>query len=218
MDRTIITIPRVLMLATSCNWDIDWGGQSAGEDTGRSEQVVFNALPRWLGSPQIMLPQKTVAAWRALRWQVEGRKNAWSVPMIDPASYEVQTGTWESDWQAYQAGQYVEPRPVALCVSAVAAGATSITVNELALPEPVRAGSILSHNNWPFAVTARTGVGAAVVLSVKRLARAIPNGAEIDLYARGLFLSADGMMGNPGYGLPRRTAVDLSFYEWLGRA
>ena len=190
MTRPIIDIPRVLMRAVSCDWDVQWGGQSAGGDTGGGDQTVINRFPRFVGAPSVVLPPEMVGLFRALRAQAEGRVGAWRVPMVDPVSAQM-PGNWRSDLAALQAGTYVEPRPKVICVGAVAAGASSLVVNEVAAPFPVRVGAFLSYADWPMIVTGRSGSGAAVTLTIKMLRVAIPAGAEIDLCARGLFVAAD---------------------------
>lgn len=217
MIRAQITVPRVLMRAAVCNWDIDWRGQPPAQDVGGGEQIVYNAFPRFIGSPQIILPRQMIGAWRALRAQAQGRVNAWVVPMIDPVSYAVGRGSWQSDWEAYLAGQYVEPRPKVVATAAASAGATTITVDETGAQEPVRIGAYLSYDDWPFIVTARSGSGAAVTLTVAMLRTAIPDEAEIDLYARGVFVSVDDAAGGAQYALNGPMAVQPSFVEWVTR-
>ena len=217
MIRNTIIVPRVLMMATSCDWDIDWGGQSAGEDTARGDTVVYNRFPRFVGSPKMTLPRDVIGHWRALRWQMQGRVHAWSIPMLDEVSYAWSRSTWQADWQAYVADQYIEPRPQVSIVGAFPAGSSSIVVDETAADEPLRIGAIYSVADWPFVVTGRSGSGAAVTLQVQRLAQAVSDGDLVDLYARGLFVSTSDTMGNPAYTRARQTAVDLSFVEWITR-
>lgn len=215
--RSIIDVPRVFMQVARVDWDIDWRGQSAGSDLGGGDQLVVNAFPRFVGAPAFSLSRPMLGHWRALRARAQGRVNAWRLRLIDPVSYDLASGSAEADWQAYLFGQYVEPRPRVPVVSAVSAGASSIVVDETALIEPVRVGAYLSYADWPFVVTGRSGSGAAVTLSVQMLRTAIPAGALVDLCARGVFLSDDGVAGNPVYGRDMRTAFEMSFTEWITR-
>ncbi|MBT9387017.1 hypothetical protein KM176_24465 [Pseudooceanicola sp. CBS1P-1] len=217
MSRAIIDLPRFLLRASLVDWDIDWRGQSAGGDTAGGEQVVYNAFPRWVGSPRIILPGPMIGVWRAIRAQAEGRVNAYRVPMVDPVSLRPQARDWRADLQAWQRGIYRPHRPVVTCTTAVAAGATTITVNEALAGQPVRVGAFLSYDDWPFVVTGRAGAGAAVTLSVKMLRTAIPAGAAIDLAASGVFLGTSDTMGNPAYDTSGVASVDLDFREWIGR-
>ena len=218
MSRSIIDVPRFLLHASTIDWDIDWRGQSAGSDTAGGEQIVYNAFPRWIGSPTIMLHRSMLGIWRAIRVQAQGRVNCYRMPMVDPVSVRLSGRTWQSDLRAYQQGLYQAPSPTVTCVAAAAAGASTITINETAAREPVRVGAYLSYNDWPFIVTGRSGSGASVTLSVSMLRTAITAGAAISTAATGLFLGASDAMGNPSYD-PRDawTSVDLNLIEWLNR-
>lgn len=217
MNRTIIDIPRVFMRPSAYNWRIDWRGQSAGADTAGGEQIVYNRFPRWVGAPQMVLPARMIGHWRALMARGEGRCNAYRVRMVDPALLRVGGGSAREEWEAYVAGVYDEPRPKVLAVGASVAGDVSIVVDERAAPEPVMVGAFLSHNDWPFLVTGRSGSGAEVTLQVKMLRAAIPDGAQIDLYARGLFVAADDATGDPAYGVDRVARPEFSLIEWITR-
>lgn len=215
--RQIIDVPRVFMQVSKVDWDIDWGGQSAGGDLGGGDQVVVNAFPRFVGAPSFRFSRAALGHWRALRGTVQGRVNSWRLRLIDPVSYEVASPSLNADWAAFLAGTYVEPRPRVAAVGATLAGATAIVVDETAVADPVRVGAYLSYLDWPFLVTGRSGSGAAVTLQVQMLRVAIPDGALIDLYARGVFLSSDAMAGNPAYGRNMRTSFDMAFSEWITR-
>lgn len=83
-----ISIPLDLMTATNCDWDIEWRGRSSGDTNSGSRQIVYNAMPRWIGSPQMALEGKQIAEWRAIRARAQGRQNVYRVPMIDPLSFD----------------------------------------------------------------------------------------------------------------------------------
>jgi hypothetical protein len=216
MDRAIIDIPRVMLLATTCDWDIDWRGQSAGSGSN-SEQIVYNRQPRFIGSPTITLLPEMIPHWRALRARVQGRVGVWRVPMIDPLGFEQSRGAWVADWAAYLSGYYVEDRPQILCAEAADAGATTLLVDERMASAPVGIGAYLSHDDWPFVVTDRVQEGVYARLSVQMLRRPIALGAAIDLEARGVFIGSSDTMGLPEYGLGRTSGPKLDFVEWITR-
>ena len=218
MERIIIDLPEFLVRAAGYNWDIEWRGQSAGEDTGGGNQIVVNRFPRWFGRPQLILRRAAIPAFRAIRARTRGRQNAWRVPMIDPATTPWRRdGDWASDWEAWNAGQLVEDRPQITAALAASAGATQIVVDETAAPAPVTVGAVLSYADWPFIVTGRFGTGAAVTLEVEMLRVAVPLGGVIDLIPRGLFLADAEGMGNPAYDRGALARIDLSFVEWITR-
>lgn len=218
MTRDIIDIPLPFMRALTVDWRPDWRGQPPATGTDGSDQMVYNAFPRWVGAPQLVLPPEMVGAWRALVLRGQGRVNAYRVRMVDPAVSPVWSGAgWRSIWAAYQSGLYVEPRPQVPCTAAVAAGATSIVVDESALARPIAVGGMLSYQDWPFAVTGRSGSGAAVTLQVTMLRVAIPEEAQIDVIARGVFLAAGDAMGLPSYEQDRVARPQLELAEWITR-
>lgn len=219
MIRNIIDVPLLFMRALDVNWRPDWRGQPPWQGVDGSEQVVLNRFPRWIGSPSLLLPPEMVGAWRAIVLQAEGRVNAYRIRMVDPLLQpDIRGGDWWSNWQAYQAGLYSEPRPQILCPDGAAVGATSIVIDERGAPEPVRVGAYLSHADWPFAVTGRSGSGAEVTLTVKLLRKAIPEGAAIDLLARGVFLGTSDAMGFPAYDLVGVAQPQLDLIEWINRS
>lgn len=215
--RSIIDVPRVFLRASAVDWAIDWRGQSAGEDTGGGDQVVVSGFPRFVGNLPLVLPRAMVGHYRALILRMQGRVNALRVPMIDPVSFQAGGAPWQAHWRAYLSGQYVEPRPKVLTVAASSAGAPSVTVDERPLARQIPVGAFLSYNDWPFAVVARSGPVEARVLTVQRLAVAIPSGAEIDLAARGVFLLPSGLSAQPGYGVTGPSQPELSLTEWITR-
>ncbi|GGE26588.1 hypothetical protein SAMN05421774_11256 [Gemmobacter megaterium] len=218
MIRDIIDIPLPFLRALTVDWRPDWRGQPPATGTDGSDQVVYNAFPRWVGAPQLVLPPEMVGAWRALVLRGQGRVNAYRVRMVDPVVSPVWSGAgWREVWSAWQSGLYVEPRPQMPCAAPAAAGATSIVVDESALSRPITVGSFLSYQDWPFAVTGRSGSGAATTLQVELLRVAIPAGAQIDVIARGVFLASGDAMGLPAYGLDRVARPQLDLVEWITR-
>lgn len=218
MIRDIIDIPLPFLRALTVDWRPDWRGQPPATGTDGSDQVVYNAFPRWVGAPQLVLPPEMIGDWRALVLRGQGRVNAYRVRMIDPVVSPVWSGAgWRAIWSAYQSGLYVEPRPQMPCAAPAAAGATSIVVDESALARPVTVGSFLSYQDWPFAVIGRSGSGTVTTLQVELLRVAIPAGAQIDVIARGIFLASGDAMGLPAYGLDRVARPQLDLVEWITR-
>ena len=215
--RDVNDLPSIFLRLSRVDWDIDPGGRSAGQDAGGGDQVVLTGFPRFIAQPELVLPEAMIGHFRAIRAKLRGRQNALRVAMIDPVGIGLERGAFESDWRAYRAGQWVEPRPQIPAVSAVLAGASSIVVDERGARAPVRVGAYLSYEDWPFLVVGRSGSGAAVTLEVEMLRRAIPAGAQIDLLARGIFLSGDLAGSNPAYGLDRVAAPRLALREWITR-
>lgn len=217
MIRSIIDVPLPLVRLSSIDWRVDWRGQPAATGTDASEQVVLNRFPRFVGAPPMVLPPDMIGEWRALVARAQGRVNAWRIPMLDPVVMPVRCSDWQTDWSAWRAGLYVEPRPVVSCASGAAAGATSITVDERLADRPIQVGQFLSHDDWPFVVTGRSGRGATAVLQVQMLRKPIPSGADIDLIARGIFVGTTDAMGWPVYGLDRVARPSLDLQEWITR-
>lgn len=218
MIRDIIDVPLIFARQLGVDWRPDWRGQPPAEGTDGSAQVVYNRLPRFVGAPTLVLPPEMIGDWRALILRGAGRVNAYRMRMIDPAVYEVgRMDDWRRDWRAWRAGLWQETRPQVVCPEGAAAGATSIVVDERLAPSPIPIGCYLSHGDWPFAVVGRTGSGAATTLEVRLLRRAIPEGAQIDLIARGVFVAGSDAMGFPDYGLDRTARPQLELTEWITR-
>lgn len=217
MNTQIIDLPRIFMRAMQYDWDIDWSGQSAGPGLDASDQLVLNRFPRFVGNPTLVLPRPMIGHFRAIRAQAHGRANAWRLRMVDPVSNQLGGANWRDQWAAYLAGDYIEARPQIVTTASAAAGDTEIGVDETSALRPVPVGAYLSYDDWPFIVTGRSGSGSAVTLQVEMLRTAIPSGGSIDLSARGLFKTTDGMAGNPIYGAPRSASAELSFVEWITR-
>jgi hypothetical protein len=222
--RSIVNVPRELVKVTTTDWDVDWGISPASEATSGVEQTVISALPRWIGSPEIVLNgPREVMAWRAIRDRAQGTVSVYRFPLLDmirsplDAMESPRTG-WETalTFQDASAIPSLEQRPAVVAAEAISAGATSILVSEAAAPCPVPVGWILSHNDWPFRVTWREQVGPNVRLGVNMMRKAIPNGASIDMIATGLFLSADPRAGNPELA-GQYARVRLSLREYITR-
>jgi hypothetical protein len=218
MARQIIDLPRIFVRAVEYDWDIDWAGQSAPRGLNGNDQAVINAFPRFMGNPSLVLPFDMIGHFRAIRARVRGVQNAWRVPMVDPVSNRSGGADWRSQWAAYRAGAYVEPRPMVTCTAAAAAGATTLQIDETAIRRPIAVGAYLSYADWPFIVTGRSGSGAAVTLTVEMLRTAIPLNGQIDVNARGIFIQTDGAAGNPRYSARTAAVAEMSLVEWITRS
>lgn len=201
------------------DWDIDWGNRGGDRGLDGSDQIVSAALPRFVGNLSLVLPQPMIGHFRAIRAQVKGRTNALRLRLVDPVSWQSGGGDrWTETWASYIAGTYVDPRPKVVTTAAAAAGATTLSIDESAASEPVRVGAFLSYDDWPFMVVGRSGSGASVTLTVTMLRTAIPNAADVDLNARGLFLLNDPQAGNAVYGNERVGEVTMPVAEWITRS
>jgi len=217
MIRNIIDVPLPMMRVTQLLWDIDWGTQSTGQDTGGGDQIVFNRFPRFVGQMALRFDRDGIGQWRALRARVQGRRHALRIRMVDPATMQAVGVPLDGGWQAWLSGVYEEPRPTIRCRTAVAAGATQIEVDETAAAAPVAVGSHLSFKDWPFLVTGRSGSGATTVLQVELLRTAIALDDQIDLIPRGLFVPVDPALGGASYDYRLRSAPEWQLSEWLTR-
>lgn len=203
---------------TAVQWDIDWGGQSAGTDTGGGDQLVVSSFPRFTAELGLRFEREAMGHWRALRARLQGRQNALRVRMIDPVTMVDLHASIHTDLTAWLAGIYTEPRPQVPSVFNATAGATTLTIDETSAAAPVQVGAHLSYQDWPFIVLGRSGQGASTVLEVAMLRRAIPAGGLIDLIPRGVFLMSDPTQSAVGYARQQRMASSLTLTEWITRA
>jgi len=226
MRRPIITVPPGFLRKLSVEWDIDWRGQSLGDNSGGNTQSVFNRFPRWVGSPEVLIGRAEIGRWRAIRAAAQGRAGIYRVSMCDPAIFrDADTGAsvpvfgipFSEDNQPFSTGQGFAYEPVCVAASAAAAGATQIRVGDADAPPVV--GQIMSHNLWPFAVTSVTELaGGEYEIGVQMpLREAIPAGADIKLRGEGLFEAVEDSMGRHKYGPGYASRVPLSFREVLNR-
>lgn len=211
----ILTNTDALIRALVCNWDIDWRGQTSAS-AGGVDQIVYNAFPRWIGTPKIDLRNVQIAAYRAVRAHGQGRAGVWRVPLVDEDGRGPRPGgtTWGGG-VTWDGGVSWAVEPTVVCAVAAAAGASEIVVTEGG--ETVTVGQFISHDDWPYVVTWRSEESDGVHLGVEMpLRRPIPQGAEIHLRARGLFRLASDMSGNPAYDRRFVAQPELQFIEWLG--
>lgn len=225
MHRAVINVPRGLFRAFEIDWDIDWRGQSVGQDNNGVTKTVYNAFPRWVGSPSIVLGSAFVAQWRAIRASSQGVVGVYRLPMVDPvadarlgASDAIRlNGVPFSAGQRFSTGKGFEYVPFIVNAALAKAGDVHLS---LVLSDdgnlPV-VGQFISHNDFPYLVTWVTpgGSGEFEVGIQMPLRRDIPSGAEIQLAAYGLFEAADEGMGNPAYGNDLVSRPRLAFREYL---
>lgn len=219
MQRHIITIPPGFLRLLRVDWDIDWRGQSSGDRTDGSTQVVYNRFPRWVGRPEIFLQGAQVARWRAIRGAAQGRVGVYRIRMCDPVGFtDASLGDQipYSNGLPHSTGAGFEYAPICTASLAAAAGATELRVAAGVAPN---VGQIMSHDDWPFLVTSVETVSAGVYdLGVQMpLRAAIAAGDPINMQGTGLFEATDDTMGNPSYAAARVATVGLSFQEVLVR-
>ena len=223
MERPIITIPRGFLKHLNMSWDIDWRGQSAGEQTGGGTQVVYNAFPRWIGSPEIALYREEIREWRAIRAQARGRTGIYVVEMCDPVGFAQANpypdGIPFSNGQPFSTGYGWQYEPMFYGVGFNKIGAETIRVNVAGMGIAPVAGQIMSHDDWPFVVTTVAEVSTGIYdLGIEMPLRApIRSGDPILLKPRGRFEVLEDTTGNPAYGASRYSQVQLEFREVLTR-
>lgn len=215
--RSIIDMPLPLQRLTAVQWDIDWGGQSAGADAGGGDQLVISAFPRFVAELGLRFERDALGHWRALRARLQGRQNALRVRMIDPVTMAGLHPAIHTDLTAWLSGMYDEPRPQVPCRIAALAGAVTLAIDETFAAAPVPVGAHLSYQDWPFLVLGRSGAGASTVLEVSMLRRAIPVNGQIDLIPRGVFTMSDPTQAAVGYGRQQRMTASLTLTEWITR-
>ncbi len=215
--REIIDLPRLFVRASVVPWRINWQNTSAGQDATAGSQIVATGFPAYSGDLSLVLPRDMILPFRAIMTRLRGRQNVLRIPMIDPLSGHSAAADWESVFTAWRNGQYVEPRPQVRVVTAAAAGATTLLVDESSARVPCIIGAILSYEDWPFTVVGRSGSGDAVTLQVERLAVAIPANGMVDQLARGLFQVSEDMEGQPDYDINKVARPSFSVREWITR-
>jgi len=218
MERIVVTLPPSLIRQTAFNWSIDWREQDAGRGTGGYPNVVIGKLPRWVGMPALLATHADIARMRAHFLAGRGRLAVYRLPMLDPVANGALTpvgSTW-SDGATFGDGTSWSSPPVVPCPAGAAAGAVEIVVDETDAPAPIKVGQILSHADFPFAVSWRMDEGDGLVrLGVEMpLRRAIPAGDPVSLIAFGLFELA-GEAPRWGYDLSRVSRETIALQEWL---
>jgi len=218
MERPIVNLPTALCRLTGVDWFPNWREQSAGTGTGGRRNIVLGALPRWEGAVPVVLPPSLIGQWRAMLLTLRGQTGILRVRMFDRAVSLATEGApvGFDDGAFFDDGAGFDSFPVALALRDAPAGASVIDIDETGVAVPVAVGQILSHGDWPFAVTSRQPLGGGIVrLGVAMpLRAAIPAGDPVDLIGAGLFELAE-TGGVPAYGLDRVTRPALRLSEWL---
>lgn len=224
MQRDIITIPHGLIKPTSLDWDIDWRGQSAGDSTAGVTQVIYNAFPRWVGSPTILLTRAAIPQWRAIRLSLQGRRNVLRVRMCDIAFGRAQAGLTKEELASglsfssgvkFSTGKGVFADPFCVATADAAAGDTQITVDCSSHGVAPVPGQIMSADDWPFAVTAVTSEGGDVyTLDVTMpLRAAVAAGDLVMMTGYGRFELTDESSGRAAYDYTRVATTTISLIE-----
>lgn len=227
MQRQIITPPRDLWRQFSVDWDIDWRGQEVGQTTGGVSKIVQNALPRWIGSPSLVLYHEMVGRWRAMRATAQGRVGVFRLPLVDTAVFSlndvasgqqaIDNGLAFDNGKMFLGGKGWRYDPFVLMVDAAAAGADVIRVDAAAVGLAPRVGQIMSQNDYPFLVAWVSQVDDDIYdLGIQMpLRAAISTGARVKMQGEGLFEMVEAGGGNPSYGLNRVSRPQMQFREWL---
>ncbi|MCB2130813.1 MAG: hypothetical protein KDE03_17540 [Rhodobacteraceae bacterium] len=224
MQRPIIDIPPDFAGKLNMNWDIEWRGQSAGDTNLGVTRTTYNAFPRWVGEPAMVLVHSEIAKWRALRARAQGLVGIYRVRILDPvAAIDYAAGTpapipFDGDiW--FDDGTGFENDLAAFAVKAANPGATTIRLYCETPGGPPNIGQIMSHDDWPFMVTAVRQVGTWIFdCDIQMPLRStIRYGDLVYWEGRGLFEAAEEGMGNPTYAASRVSQVSLSFREVLNR-
>lgn len=214
MQRQIITLPRALMRFPAVDWDIDWREQSHGTTLMGVQSIDLVQLPRWVGTPRMFFDRDTIGLWRAHRLAARGMTGVFRVAMRDPATFDgdpLDAVTFSGD-ETFSDGTGFAGEYAVRTDTGAPAGATEIEVNLSTANGTIRAGQILSHNDWPFAVVAIDGNRLRVEMPLRR---AIPAGDLIQLVGTGLFEMAAPRTGNLAYDARRWVDTEFQLREWL---
>lgn len=223
MERPIVTVPRDFAMNLNMNWDIDWRGQPSGEQTSGTTQVVYNAFPRWMGSPESFLEGAQILAWRALRARGQGRRGIYIMEMCDPLGFvpslSYPTGIPFSNDEPFSTGYGWAHNPAFVARRDAARGDTSVRVDASDEGITPVAGMILSHDDWPFIVTHVTHRSGNIYdLDIQMPLRAdVSRDDPIRLRPRGRFEVLEDTTGNPEYRASRVSRIKLEFREVLTR-
>lgn len=217
MHRPLITLPP--LLASEVDWDIDWREQSSGTTIGGRRKIEIDGFPRWIGTPKLQLHRGEINTWRAHRWAARGQTGIFRVQMTDSASLGFRPGgklPFEDAVLFDDASGWAN-LPQLPCVGGAQAGATEIVIYEGLSPQTVRLGALMSHDDWPFAVTWRMAEGAGRVrLGIEMpLRRPIPADDLIDMAAFGLFEMVEPRTGNVPYRSSRFGEAEFQLQEVL---
>lgn len=214
MQRRIITLTPDFPRIAAVNWDIDWREQSTGAAISGRRGISLSSLPRWVGTPSLWFYEEAIGKWRAHRLSARGMTGIFRLPMIDPAVYlhpDLDALPF-SDGALFSDGTGFENEQAVLCPNGAAAGASEIVVDMDSTAGTIRQGQIMSHGDWPFAVTSISGNTLTIEMPLRR---AIPANSLIKLRGRGLFEMVQARTGATGYDANHVAQTEFQLQEWL---
>ncbi len=222
MERPIVTIPRGLWRELEMDWHIDWRGQTAGTSLAGQTKVLYNAFPRWKGTPKFTLVGEQFLKWRAILAEAQGHVGIFRVPMIDPIAYERPNANVPLTDANMTTGTGQEYTPTALAVGDHAIGVDTVRLDCSITGEVPAAGQTMSHGeDWPFVIRWADpveGMADHYDLQIAPPLRAdMPEGQEVRYEAIGRFELADKDQGFPAYGANRVGSVSIPLQEVLTR-
>lgn len=222
MDRPIVTIPRELWREFEMDWHIDWRGQAAGTTQAGQTKVVYNAFPRWKGTPKFILHGENFLKWRAIQAEAMGHVGIYRVPMRDPIAFlRPNTNVPLTDVNM-TTGLGLEFTPTSLAVGDHAIGVDTVRLDTSPTGEVPVAGQTMSHGeDWPFVIRSLDPVDGEADQYDLRIApplrATMPNGQEVRYEAIGRFELANRDQGFPPYGVRRVARVSIPLQEVLTR-
>lgn len=220
MAGQIVTVPRDLMRATLLDWDIDWGGQTAGVTSGNMTQTTLNAFPRWIGFLSLRARREVLLSWRALRDAAQGKVNLYRLPLIDPVAYAPPVaGVPFSNGAGFAEGALFLADPFCTLALAASAGATTLVFNTASTSVAPVVGQVMSIDDWPFRIVSITSIdGDLMTVQIAMPLRAAADaGSMAMMQATGLFEVVDPAPGAMGYGATHIATPSLTFIEALQR-
>lgn len=222
MQRPVITFPHCLFRALRVDWHIDWRGQPGRDTASGLSKTVFNAFPRWVGTPTIALAGDNLRRFKAVIAEGQGRVGLFRVPMWEgsalPPPAPSSTGVPFANGVTFADGATFAWEPFCTASRAAARGATEIEVSAPAPYVPLQ-GQILSVGDWPFRVTSVWDLGSDLYrLSVQMpLRAAIAANDPVMLRPYSWFELADDMGGRLAHGRTTLATTEVAFREVLRR-
>jgi hypothetical protein len=223
MARQIITVPISLMRTIRVDWDIDWRNRSAGAVNSGLNQIVSAGIPRFIGSPTLRLHGDAIGQWRALRDAAQGQRHVYRVPMMDPTAYDYgrrlpRTVSWR-EGPVFAEGPGFALEPIYRSPSGAEVGGTEIVIRDAGAPLTLKAGQILSFDDWPFRIISKisNGDGDWSCQVAPAIRRKIPANAIIQAIGTGLFQSSDAAAGRVAIGMTPVAEPSLQLLEWINR-
>ena len=216
MQRPLITTLDRGFRYTEVDWHIDWREQSPGVSTNGVRRIHIGALPRWVGTPTGRLFRDEIGPYRAGLLAGRGMTGIFRVRMSDAAVFftSARPQVSFSDNATFSDGSGFANPATVLCVEGGASGATSLLVDDT--EHPVTAGQIMSHDDWPFAVTSALPEGDHTRITFEMPLRvAIPDNSLLECTGVGLFEFVEQGSGRVAYGGRLVAEPQLTIQEWL---